>query len=109
MTDKTPEERERIAKENALSLERYNAACHAMQSGVAVELGIDGTSGTPKHLRTGVNSAMVNNQAMVELLIEKGVITHKEFFDKLADCMEAEAKAYEKRLSDHAGVNIKLG
>jgi len=89
---------------------RYLAACHAMQTGVLLEISHDEVWGTtesaasPKHLRTGVNSALVETGAIVGLLIEKGVITEEEWFKALADNMEREVKKYESKLP-----GVKLG
>jgi hypothetical protein len=89
--------------------ERYVAATHAMQSGVAAEMGYKPSPTTPKHLRVGVNSAMVNSSALAELLISKGVITEAEYLEVIAAGMEREAKLYEDRISEHYGRKITLG
>lgn len=80
--------------------ERYFAALHAMQTGVAIEMGIDerASATEPKHLRVGVNSAMVNMAALARLLMDKGIITPEEYTKANADEMEAEHKRYEERL-----------
>lgn len=88
---------------------RYEAAAHAMQSGVAQKMVIDSHETDPKHLRTGVNSAMVSDKAIANLLINKGIITKAEYINELANCMEDEVKMYEKELSDHFGITITLG
>jgi len=77
---------------------RYQAAAHAMQSGVAAEMGKECE---PKHLRVGVNSAMVGNAALARLLIDKGVFTLDEYEAAQADEMEAEQARYENRLGVH--------
>lgn len=73
----------------------YEKAAHAMQTGVAflMERGDNATS--PKHLRVGVNSAMVEHAALVRLLIGKGVITDEEYTHSLRLEMEAEAAHYQ--------------
>jgi hypothetical protein len=82
---------------------RYDAACHAMQTGVKWEMeydllrGVEPHATTPKHLRVGVNSALVSHGALVKLLVEKGVITEDEYVTSQADAMEAEVKLYEDR------------
>ena len=85
--------------------QRYNAAAHAMQSGVAAENGRDQE---PKHLRVGVNSALVDSSSLAKLLIDKGVITPVEYHEAIADGMEAEVRRYEERLSRAKGVKITL-
>jgi fructose/tagatose bisphosphate aldolase len=89
--------------------ERYEAAAHAMQTGVALEIehGISDAS-NPKHLRVGVNSAMVDTAGLAGLLISKGLITREEYVKAIADQMEAEAASYEQRIQARLGVNIRL-
>jgi hypothetical protein len=91
------------------AMQRYQAAAHAMQSGVAAKMGCDPSETTPKHLRTGVNSAMVEHSALAELLMAKGVFTEDEYQEALATGMEREVRLYEDWLSQHTGVNITLG
>jgi hypothetical protein len=87
--------------------ERYFRAAHAMQSGVAADQAMGSDDGSPKHLRTGVNSALTNQAGLVNLLIAKGVFTEEEYVKAIADEMEAEVKRYEDRLSEGRG-NIHL-
>jgi len=86
----------------------YHDACHAMQSGVAYELERDPSSATPKHLRVGVNSALVNDAALVRVLIAKGVITEAEYAAAITEEMNAEVRRYEDRLSRSYGASITL-
>lgn len=87
---------------------RYMAAAHAVQSGVAMELNDDPSSASPKHLRTGLNMAMVEHGALVRLLITKGLITNEEYMAELAAGVEDEQRQYEERLSARHGATIKL-
>ena len=89
--------------------ERYAAAAHAMQSGVATEMAQGSRDTEPKHLRVGVNSALVDSGALAELLIKKGVISEAEYLEAIAAGMEREAKNYEERLSRKLGTKITLG
>lgn len=81
-----------------------------MQSGVAAEMNLDHRKAAtePKHLRVGVNAAMVDHGALVKLLVAKGIITDAEYFEALAEAMEAEQRDYEERLSAHFGNTVKL-
>jgi len=88
--------------------ERYARAAHAMQSGVAMEQSRGGQDGTPKHLRTGVNSMAVTDAALAKLLIERGIFTEEEYCEAIADEMEAEVRRYEERLSQAIGAKITL-
>lgn len=89
--------------------DRYLAALHAMQTGVKyeIELGINDAH-TPKHLRVGVNSAMVEHGALIGLLISKGVITEAEYYKALADTAEREVEAYAERISERLGTRVNL-
>ena len=90
--------------------ERYTAAAHAMQSGVAMEMELPGRSSAtePKHLRVGINSAMVDSAALAQLLITKGVINEAEYMEAIATAMEREAARYESELSQRLGTNVTL-
>lgn len=87
---------------------RYEAAAHAMQSGVAMEMNHKLQPTEPKHLRVGINAAMADHCGLVKLLIAKGVITDAEYLDAIAESMEAEKARYEKHLSDLLGTKITL-
>ena len=88
--------------------DRYVAAAQAMQAGVAAEQARGSRDGEPKHLRVGVNSALVNHRALAELLIAKGVFTEDEYVAAVADAMEAEVAAYEARLTEQLGTRVRL-
>lgn len=89
---------------------RYFQLAHAMQSGVAfaMEASISDDI-SPKHLRVGVNSSLVEGSAVAKLLMAKGIFTEEEYFDALIQGFEEEVARYEKLLSDHYGREITLG
>jgi hypothetical protein len=87
---------------------RYIAAAHAMQSGVAMEMNYRSQPTEPKHLRVGINSAMVDHSALAKILIDKGIITDAEYMKALADAMEAEKLRYEKHISELVGRKVTL-
>lgn len=92
--------------------EGYLAAAHAMQTGAAVELEHGGGEEcNPKHLRVGVNSAMVEHAALAKLLIGKGVIHEDEYMEALEQMMMVEVKSYEERLWERGYLpqGVKLG
>jgi hypothetical protein len=100
--------------------ERYAVAAHAMQSGVKATMQMENAAGldapdsifesahSPKHLRVGVNSMMVDSSALALLLIEKGVITKLEYAKAIAEGMENEVKCYEESLTHYYGRKITL-
>lgn len=87
---------------------RYQREAHAMQSGVAMKMNYDAKDMEPKHLRVGVNSAMVDSSALAGLLIEKGIITEDEYAKALADGMQRERENYERELADRLGKKVTL-
>lgn len=91
------------------AIERYKAAAHGMQTGVAFDLERGDQSGTPKHLRVGINVAMSDHAALVTLLMAKGLFTEIEYLEALADAMEAERKRYEQHLDVAHGLKVTLG
>jgi len=89
--------------------DRYMKACHAMQTGVLFMMGHT-VSHHPKHLRVGINSALVEHSALALLLIEKGIISHKEYQVALVEGMEQEKKRYEDKANQLLGVkNTSFG
>lgn len=91
--------------------ERYNKAMHAMQTGVAMEMyQPDRKSATePKHLRVGVNSALVETSALGTALMRKGLLTPEEYYSAMVEQMESEVASYQTRISAAAGgANVKL-
>jgi hypothetical protein len=93
---------------SAKDRERYLAAAHAMQSGVALSIARgEARDMEPKHLRVGVNSALVDCAALAKLLIDKGILTEEEYERALADAMEAEVQRYRERLQ--LPDNVHLG
>ena len=97
-------DQERIAQLTA----EYRQLAHAMQSGVATEMHHSSDT-EPKHLRVGVNSAMVDCAALAALLMRKGLFTELEYVQEVRDQMAAEVARYEQRLSEHYGRPITLG
>lgn len=82
---------------------RYEAAMHAMQTGVATKMGFDQSETSPKHLRVGMNSALQNCDAIAHLLMEKGVITEEEYMIAVVEAAEREAEMYRQEISQHYG------
>ena len=87
---------------------RYKLAAHAMQTGVAFTMDADPDETSPKHLRIGVNAALVDAGSLGALLIKKGVITEVEYFESLADIMEKEVESYTKKLEKLTGKKVTL-
>lgn len=88
---------------------RYEAAMHAVQSGVAIDLEINPKTIEAKHLRVGVNSALIDSSAMARLLMKKGIITEREYLESVVEFAEKEQADYEAKLTAHFGKTIKLG
>ena len=65
-------------------------------------------SDSPKHLRVGVNSAMVDHAALVNLLVDKGIITVEDYWHSIVEQMQAEVTRYEQLISSKLGRSIKL-
>lgn len=105
-----------LTDEDKANLQRYQAAVHGIQTGTAWRIGqdelenkpIDKRASGPKHLRTGIDSAMINDNALVELLVSKGVITRSEYFAQLAVTAEEAVTAYEAEATAHHGGRTKF-
>lgn len=88
--------------------ERVIVAQHAMQAGVATMMQYNAAATQPKHLRVGVNTALVDGAAMAKLLIEKGVITQREYLTALAEAMEDEVATYIDLIASATGASVTL-
>lgn len=88
--------------------DRILKAQHAMQAGVAMKMEFNSADTTPKHLRVGINAAMVEHSALAKLLIDKGIITIEEYEESLAVAMEKEVAMYEKELSTQLNTKVVL-
>lgn len=87
----------------------YQSLQHAMQSGIAMKMNYDRRDLEEKHLRVGVNSALIETGAIATLLLEKGIITEQEYWEKLCKFMRQEVEAYERWLNEKTSGSIKLG
>lgn len=89
--------------------QEYQRLLHAMQSGVRFEQewGLSDAQ-SPKHLRVGVNAVIVQSSGLARLLIDKGVITWREYWQAQVDAYRREVEMYEQRLSNHAGHPVRL-
>lgn len=87
---------------------RYLKVMHAVQTGISYKIQAGETEHSPKHLRVGVNSAMINNAAMVKILVEKGIFTYEDYWNKIIDEAEAEVKRYEEWIEQTTGAKVTL-
>lgn len=96
--------------------ERYKQAAGAMRLGVeALSRSVPGQSAITSHadvdskgLRVGVNSNMVECQAILKILMAKGIVTEEEYLTALAESMEAEVHRYDEVLSQRRGYRVNL-
>lgn len=51
-----------------------------------------------KHLRVGVNSALVEASALARLLFRKGMMTAAEYYDALIETWEQEVDSYREKI-----------
>jgi hypothetical protein len=89
--------------------QRYTDALHAVQTGIKTEMELGQSRDLePKHLRVGINSALVDSAAIAHLLMAKGVISEAEYYEALAEEAEREQARYEARLSAALGHEVHL-
>lgn len=95
-------------EERAAFMARYEAAAHAMQSGVAIMLANGSKDAEPKHLRVGINTAHADGGSLARLLIAKGIISEREYYEALVAGMEQERDSYTTSIQALLG-SKKLG
>ncbi len=83
-------------------------ALHAMQTGVEMMMQKGHKETLPKHLRVGVNSAMIDSAAVASLLIEKGVFTEEEYYERLGDFAERDAASYAAMVNEAFGTDDRI-
>lgn len=83
---------------------------HAMQTGVKLTLHRTLRADTDatvkrelKHLRVGINSALVETGALTKCLVDAGVITLADFMDARIELLQRDVESYEQKLG------VKLG
>lgn len=89
---------------------------HAMQTGVLVTLQRQMTNYISdfadvnaeliremKHLRVGINSALIETGALTKCLVDAGVITLADFMDARIELLQRDVESYEQKLG------VKLG
>lgn len=86
----------------------YEQALHGIQTGVAFEIERGSSASNPKHLRVGVNSAMVSDAALVRLLVAKGIFTMDEYLESVRLEANRELERYEAHILEHYGVQVSL-
>jgi hypothetical protein len=89
---------------------QYEELLHAAQSGVAMLMNYEEGDGetSPKHLRVGVNSALVQNSALAMLLMRKGVFTEEEYWAAQVELWQAEVESYEQIIEQRLGTKVTL-
>ena len=92
---------------------RYETAMHAVQSAIALDIELHGANAAgadAKHLRTGINSALVDSWGLASLLIDKGVFTKGEYLASMAAAAERERDAVTERMRRKTGnTNMSFG
>lgn len=89
-------------------VEENHRLVHAMQSGVAFMMNYDTKATDPKHLRVGVNNALVEASAIVKLLVDKGICTGDEYFVILNQMLREEVDRYQKEIKEVTGTEVTL-
>lgn len=99
-----------------MQMARIEELLHAVQTGVGFEREFEIKDGVPedrrstgpKHMRTGVDSAMCQHGALVALLVKNGTVKYKDYLDAEIVLLEREVAMYEARLKKRLGTNITL-
>lgn len=86
---------------NPRQMELLQQLPHRVQSAIAFlqshaeKTGESYPSLEPKHLRVGVNSAMIEASALGKLLMRKKLITADEYFNSIIEMWEQEVESYQ--------------
>lgn len=78
---------------------------HAVQTGVGLINRNMNDRGecSPKHLRVGVNAAMVDHAALAKVLFDKGIITPLEYARARRELWQREYESYRDQVREASG------
>lgn len=62
----------------------------------------------PKHNRVGIDNALIGHGGLVALLIEKGVIKAKEYYEVNIEFLERDVERYKDKLKEKFGMDFEL-
>lgn len=79
-------------------LREYARLNHAMMTGIGYDLEYNPQQAEDKHVRSGINSALVSHSALAKLLMAKGLITELEYWQAVIKELRNEVKSYEDKL-----------
>jgi hypothetical protein len=99
----TPEQREQLT-----SLPHRVQSAIAFLSDKLAREGRRNQALEPKHLRVGVNSALVEASALGMLLMQKGLVTPDEYYEALIRGWESEVKSYQDLIHQAFGPNVSI-
>lgn len=88
---------------------RYEAAAHAMMTGVSYVMQYDPNETDLKHMKVGINNSFIGQAVILQILIRKNIITEEEYWEELVIFMEKEVEMYKQRLEEYLpGTDITL-
>lgn len=87
---------------------QYERDLHAVQSGIRQMMEFDPKFTTPKHLRVGIDSCFASMLGLVQLLLDRGVISEVEYHEYQMIAMRKEKERYEEMLGDMMGKKVTL-
>lgn len=79
----------------------YLDDAHAIQSGLKMQSNFDKTITDPMDIRVGVNMLFVQQAALADLLMQKGIFTLEEYMAAMDRAAKTEKERLEKLLSEH--------
>lgn len=59
----------------------------------------------PKHNRVGIDNALIEHGALMALLIEKGIIKAKDYYEAQVEFLQRDVERYRSRLKEKYGMS----
>lgn len=85
----------------------YMSMMHGLQSGIATMIALDQKYADKKDLRVGVDSALIQDSALAQLLMEKGIITEDEYWTRIIRLVGNDITNLRRRVALLWGVPIE--
>lgn len=83
----------------------YEEAGHGVQTAIAFKMGQGEKATEPKHMRTGIDMSKADMLGLVELLIDKNIITSAEYLEAIRLSANQELALHEEEVQQK--YNIK--
>lgn len=93
-------------------IQEINQKLHGIQTGIRYKYETsekdESLDRRLKHIRVGVDNALIQTDTLMQLLVKKGVFTDIEWLEEYLQAVNFKLNQYKKELSEALGVPVNL-